>query len=80
MPEVIIKYKDNKALKVLEAIADYLDISISQRQVARTTSSINGVPVLESDKSIDVSSLGKIFTGRKINARELRTKSWQRRK
>jgi hypothetical protein len=39
---------------------------------------INGVSVISGDSSVDMSGMDKIFAGKKIEAKQLREKAWQR--
>ena len=78
MPEVYIKYKKPKTLKMIKALAEYLDFEIFT--VKEKKAKINGVTVIPADKSIDVSEMEAIFSGKNLDAKELRQKAWQRTK
>ena len=81
MRQVVIKYNNPKVLQVLKDFAKYFDFTISiPKEEKGMTSHINGVPFTAGDPSIDTSDLNKIFTGKHINAKELRNKAWQRKK
>ena len=81
MPEVTIKYKDSKTLKALKALSEYFDFTFSAAaKKSKKEFFINGVPVIPGDSSVDTSAMNKIFTGKKIDAKQLRERSWQRSK
>ncbi len=81
MNEVVIKYKTERTLNALKALAKYFDFIISfQKPQKNKVILINGVPVVPGNDSVDTSDLVKIFTGKKIKAKELRAKAWQRKK
>lgn len=81
MPEIIVKYKDKRALNALHDFAKYFDFEIKlpdpslqkEKQI-----NLNGITVIPGDSSVDTSDLNKIFTGKNINSTELRKKAWQR--
>lgn len=79
MPELIIKYKSKKTLDALLDIAKHFDFSIvfPNNQKGKITK-INGVSIIPADGSIDTSELETIFSEKRIDAKELRQKSWQR--
>ncbi len=76
MPEVIIKYKKPETLKILKGLAKYFDFKVSV--VKEESVNLNGVTFIPGDKSINLSGMEEIFTGRNIDAKELRKKAWQR--
>ena len=76
MPKAIIRYKKPETLKILKALAEYFDFEISEPK--ETGFEINGVLFIPGDKSADISELGKIFSGKNLDAAELRKKAWQR--
>ncbi|MGV8095712.1 MAG: hypothetical protein AB2L24_28000 [Mangrovibacterium sp.] len=80
MKEVIIKYKNPKTLEAIKALSKYLDFSVDvPRPVKREKLEyINGVPVIPGDDSIDISELNSIFTGKGLDAKNLRISGWQR--
>jgi hypothetical protein len=45
-----------------------------------TFNNCNGVTIVPANPSIDASDLTEIFTGKNINASQLRKEEWQRRK
>lgn len=57
----------------MEAINDF------EKSTPQKTS-LNGVSIIKGDKTIDLSEMSKIFTGKNINAKELRQKGWERNK
>ncbi|MEN6455205.1 MAG: hypothetical protein ABFD10_13180 [Prolixibacteraceae bacterium] len=80
MKEVVIKYKNPKTLEAIKALSKYLDFSVDiPKPVKREKLEyINGVPAIPGDNSIDISELTSIFTGKELNAKNLRTLGWQR--
>lgn len=82
MPELVIKYKSKKTLEALLDFAKYFEYSIVMpvKKTKPSISEINGVTLIQADKSIDTSDLEKIFTNRNIDSRQLRRTAWQRNK
>lgn len=80
MPEGIIKYKKQKTLQALKDFAKYFDFVISSSKTEKACENINGVTIIPADSAIQTSGITKIFTGKNINAKELRKSVWQRRK
>jgi hypothetical protein len=80
MPEVVIKYKNQKALQALKDFARYFDFVISTPPPVPEKQSINGVTIIPANNSLDTSALTKFFTGKNIDAGDLRTTAWNRRK
>ncbi len=81
MPELVIKYKSKKTLEALLSIAKYFDFSIvlpDSKTKTAPLNEINGVPFTPGDPTIDISDLREIFTGRNIDARQLRKDAWRR--
>lgn len=80
MNEVIVKYKDHKTLKMLKDIAKYFNFSViapgKDKEPGRKE--INGVTIISGDKTIDISELESIFSGKNIDPEQLRKKIWQR--
>jgi len=82
MHEVIIKYKNQKTLKALTALGEYLGFTITdpERKEKKDLYHINGIPVESGDPKIDVQDLTTIFTGEDIDARTLRESAWPRKR
>ncbi|MBD1432523.1 hypothetical protein H8B06_06795 [Sphingobacterium sp. DN00404] len=82
MHEVVIKYKNQKTLKALTALGEYLGFSIadSEKEEKKEIYHINGIPVESGDPKIDMQDLTTIFTGEDIDAKTLRESAWQRKK
>ncbi len=83
MPEIIVKYKNKRTLEALRDFAKYFDYEISERDSLEKKEKkvgLKGVTIIPGDSSIDTSELTEIFTGKNINAMELRNEAWQRRK
>ena len=93
MPEVIITYKNAKTLEALKDFSKYFDYSISapkkkavpKKSIASDEKNndyfmVYGVTIMKRDKSINTDGLEKVFTGKHIDAKELRRKAWQRKK
>lgn len=76
MPQITITYKSEKSLKALKDFSKYFDFVIeksSKNQIASANRNI-----ILGDKSIDISELSEIFTGKKLNANQLRKDLWHR--
>ena len=82
MKEVTIKYKSNKTLEALKDLGKYFGFSISEPGPSKKKLKvqINGVTVVPGDESIDVSELHEIFTGKQLNAAQLRSSGWERKR
>lgn len=76
MPEVIIKYKKPETLKILKGLAKYFDFKISKPKDV-TTKSLDDI-LIPGDKTLDISPLNDIFTGKNLDAADLRKKMWKR--
>jgi hypothetical protein len=81
MPDLIIRYKNKRTLEALLDIAKYFDFSVvlpakSRRKLVK----VNGVSVIPADSSVETVDLETIFTGKNLDVKELRRKSWQRTK
>ncbi|WP_029280466.1 hypothetical protein [Pedobacter borealis] len=83
MKEVTIKYKSDKTLEALKELGKYLNFSVADHKAktkVKKEASINGIPVIVGDGSIDISELHDVFTGKDLSAEELRNTAWQRKK
>jgi len=82
MKEAIVKYKSNKTLAALKAMGQYLGFTVEESSPSKKPDIIfiNNVPVQRGDASVNVSELEEIFTGKGLNAAEIRKSGWQRRK
>jgi len=82
MKEVTVKYKSNKTLEALKDLGKYLGFSVSEPVPSKKKEEIyiNGVTVIPGDETIDISELHEIFTGKGINAAQLRSSGWQRKR
>ena len=80
MPELVIKYKNKKTLNVLLDISRYFGFSVILPKKAKPEKEfqLNGVTILAADKTIDVSGFEPVFTGKGIDAKQLRSEAWQR--
>jgi len=76
MPEIIIKYKKPETLKILKGLAKYFDFKISSPK-EKQKKSLDDI-LIAGDKSLDISSLTEIFTGKNLDAGELRKEMWKR--
>lgn len=75
MPELVIKYKSKRALNALMDFAKYFEFSVTKPE-----KNINGVTIIFGDSAIDTSELETVFTGKNLNAKQLRENAWQRNK
>ena len=82
MPEITIKYKNKKNLDALIDFSKYFDFSVvlPNKKTVEKISNINGVTIISANKSIDISEIENIFTGKNIIAKEIRKAAWQRKK
>lgn len=78
MPEVTIKYEKPETLKILKALAEYLNFEIIEKK--DNEYSINGVTIIRGDPTADLSELRKVFTGKNLDAKKLREEAWRRKK
>jgi hypothetical protein len=80
MPVITIKYSNSKTLNMLKDISKYFDYEISThvKKIRRKRDLDTNDYIVPADNTIDISDLFKIFLGKKINAKELRAKAWQR--
>ncbi|MBP9153014.1 MAG: hypothetical protein KBF73_12075 [Flavobacteriales bacterium] len=76
MQEVVVKYKNKKALNALLDLSKYFDFSIVLPSKKKEAD--HGVTVIPADDSVDISELNAVFSDRKLDASELRKKAWQR--
>jgi hypothetical protein len=82
MPEITIKYKNKKTLDALIDFSKYFDFSVvlPNKKTVEKISNINGVTIISANKSINISEIENIFTGKNIIAKEIRKAAWQRKK
>jgi hypothetical protein len=81
MPDIIIRYKNKKTLEALLDFAKYFDFSVVLPSKSRSKLiKVNGVSVIPADSSVETTELETIFTGKNLDSKELRRKSWQRTK
>lgn len=79
MPELIIKYSTQKTLQVLIDLAKYFDFEIAKpATIAKKRVFINGVALVSGDETVDISPMAEIFSGKAIDASNLRKLAWQR--
>jgi len=76
MPEVVIKYKKPETLKILNGLTKYFDIPRGKEKDKKITS-LNSVTTIPRGTSINVEEPREAFSGRNINAAELRKAAWQ---
>jgi hypothetical protein len=79
MPELIIKYSSRKTLQALTDLAKYFDFEIAKPATgAKKRVFINGVALVSGDETVDISPMAEIFSGKAIDASNLRKLAWQR--
>ena len=76
MPEVVIKYKKPETLKILKGLAKYFDFKVSSPK-EKQKKSLDDI-LIAGDKSLDISSLTEILSGKNLDASELRKEMWKR--
>ena len=78
MPELIIRYNNQETLQALINLAKSLDFEIARLPSKKGEKSIiNGVEWVPGDGSVDLNMLSDIFTGKNLNASNLRALAWQ---
>lgn len=83
MPKIIVEYKDKRTLEALHDFSKYFDFEISSlgfNEGDSKQSKINGLTIVNGDNSIDTTELSEVFSGKNIDAAELRNTAWQRSK
>jgi hypothetical protein len=79
MPELTIKYRNNRTLQLLTDLAKYFDFEVSPSiAIDKTNESMQDIPLLAGDSSINIEDLTTIFTGKNLDAQNLRKESWTR--
>jgi hypothetical protein len=77
MPEVIIKYKNAKALEALRDFAKYFDIIVEQPKLEKQAKqNIDPALPIVFAKKPDVTALAGIWKGRDISLADLRKNAW----
>ncbi len=82
MPEIVIKYKNQKTLDALMDFSKYFDFSVisSSRKDKKKNILINGVTLIPADNSINTSEMEAIFSNKDIDSKQLRVDAWLRNK
>lgn len=81
MAQLTITYKSKRTLEMLLDLAKYFDFTVSRNEAkAVTPKRYRGISVVDGDSTVDTSELNQIFTGRNLDAGELRASQWERRK
>ena len=78
MPEIIIKYKNAKALEALKDLAKYFDFVLEKPRSKKITgNSLNtsALPIVFA-KNPDVTALAGIWKGKDISLDDLRQNAW----
>jgi hypothetical protein len=75
MPEITIRYKSKKTLNALKDLAKYFDFSIVPKQNSAEAYSDYDLIIPPSEK-LDLNALRKLFSGKDIDAKELRNSLW----
>jgi hypothetical protein len=78
MPEVIIKYKTEKALKALQDLVKLFDMSIKMSSTGaeiKEKSKFKDLPITFSENA-DVTALAGIWERREITLEQLRRNAW----
>lgn len=78
MSKAIIEYKKPETLKMLKGIAKYLNFKISASREEKAKG--NGLTITPGDETVDISGMEGLFSGRNLDAKELRRKAWLRTK
>lgn len=76
MPSVVVKYKNEKALKALQDLAKLFDISIEKTSDTSVPPTIyNNLPITFAENP-DITALAGIWEGKSITLNELRKEAW----
>lgn len=75
MPEVIIKYKSEKAFKALQDLAKVFNMSISTPAKTVSITTTKELPITYAERP-DFMALAGIWEGRDITLEELRKEAW----
>jgi len=66
-------------LKILKDLSAYFDFVLYEPGATKKKKTLsNSVTVIPADPTIDISDLSDIFTGLNADAKQLRSKAWQR--
>ena len=77
MPEVVIKYKNEKTLDALKGLAKYFDFVVEKpksKKIAKTSRKTD-LPITFAEMP-DITALAGIWSGKDISQKELRKKAW----
>jgi hypothetical protein len=77
MPELLIRYNDNKTLQLLTDLAKYFDYEIAPA-IDKSNSPKAPLNLIPGDSSINPEELTEIFTGKNLDAQNLRKEAWKR--
>lgn len=75
MPEIIVKYKNAKALRALMDFAKYFDFVIEKPKQKKNVGEAASLPI-DFAENPDVTALAGIWKGKDISLNELREKAW----
>ena len=78
MPEIIIKYKNAKALDALKDLAKYFDFVLEKpksKKIIHNSRNAASLPIVFA-KNPDVMALAGIWKGKNISLEVLRKKAW----
>jgi hypothetical protein len=76
MPEITVKYNDDKALKALEVLAKEFDMVLIHPEEGGNKQKKRSLPITFA-KNPDVMALAGIWKGKEISLKEIR-KDWNR--
>lgn len=77
MPELLIRYNDSRTLEVLTDLAKYFDYEI-EPAIDQSNSPKAPLNLIPGDSSINTEELIEIFSGKNLDAQNLRKKAWKR--
>ncbi|MDZ4822716.1 MAG: hypothetical protein SH856_04595 [Flavobacteriales bacterium] len=84
MPEAVIVYKESKTLALLKSIGKYLGFEVVKTKTTTAKKEKSKLDKYEGsiprDPEANIENLRKIFTGRNLDAGELRRKAWERKR
>jgi hypothetical protein len=82
MPELVIKYKNQKTLDALLDFSKYFDFTVisSSKKMKKKNIQINGITLIPADDTINTSEMEIIFSNKNLDSKQLRVDAWQRNK
>jgi len=82
MPELVIKYKNQKSLDASIDFSIFFDFTLisSSKNMKKKNIQINGITLIPADDTINISEVEIIFSNKNLDSKQLRVDVWQRNK